>query len=398
MTLPRHLVAVWNPSYERDALALHLEVLLARMREAREGRLGEDDAYVWWGKVRSARRQAPLPHLDDLLALDQALEASADPGADEHHLYLTDYRTLAVGHLAEVRPGDDADVRADARHVPPYYAERGYACDCWFKLWDIRRLVADDTAAVQAELRRLTNVRYHDQPVSLYGGMTDLPLLVTRADAARWFEEDARDALTGGQWWAEFDAERAGTGAMEAELRDHRFGSEAWLRLDPLARRFIAAAEQLYRAHWREPGFDLAPVALDLAKAVEVQVNRTVSAAMRGAPDPLRIVRVDGRAVDLGAGAPLTLGAMGPALLHDKARFEHLGRTLTDGRWFVESFAAWIAGELADVRNRAAHPGQLSPDDVSRVRARLMGVGEPSDLLRLARVGVAGPRSPRASS
>jgi hypothetical protein len=42
-------------------------------------------------------------------------------------------------------------------------------------VWDIRRLVADDTPAVMEELKRLRNTRYHDRPVSLYGGMVDLP-------------------------------------------------------------------------------------------------------------------------------------------------------------------------------------------------------------------------------
>jgi len=34
------------------------------------------------------------------------------------------------------------------------------------------------------QLRQLRNVRYHDQRVSLYGGMVDLPLVVTRPDGA----------------------------------------------------------------------------------------------------------------------------------------------------------------------------------------------------------------------
>ena len=111
MTGPHHLVAVWNPSYERDALALHLDVLLSRMKAARAaGRDDEDDdAFVWWGKVRSRNRQSPLPHAADLLALDGEIAASLEQGI-EHHLYLTDYRSLFVAHLAEVRAGDDASV------------------------------------------------------------------------------------------------------------------------------------------------------------------------------------------------------------------------------------------------------------------------------------------------
>ena len=44
---------------------------------------------------------------------------------------------------------------------------RSQFADFWFRLWDIRRLVAGDTAAVIEELKRLRNTRYHDRPVSL---------------------------------------------------------------------------------------------------------------------------------------------------------------------------------------------------------------------------------------
>lgn len=154
----RHLLGVWNPSYEADAMDAHIEVLLGHARAAREGRLENDDVYVWWGKLRSPYRQAPLPHLDEVLALDAQLA-----GDDEVHLYLTDYRSLYVAHLGGVS-GDD--VRADpheAAHVPAYYRTATLAADCWFQLWDIRRLVLDDTPAVTAELRHLRNTRYHDQ-------------------------------------------------------------------------------------------------------------------------------------------------------------------------------------------------------------------------------------------
>ena len=45
--MTRHLVTVWNPSYAEDAMEQHLAVLLERAKPR------PDDAYVWWGKVRS---------------------------------------------------------------------------------------------------------------------------------------------------------------------------------------------------------------------------------------------------------------------------------------------------------------------------------------------------------
>jgi len=82
---------------------------------------------------------------------------------------------------AGVQTITDDDVREDEGerdHVPAYY--EGHACDFWFRLFDVRRLVSDDTPAVIEEAAKLRNAGYHDRPVSLYGGMVDAPLLVHR--------------------------------------------------------------------------------------------------------------------------------------------------------------------------------------------------------------------------
>lgn len=66
--------------------------------------------------------------------------------------------------------------------MPAYY--RTMRVDVWFRLLDIRRIAGDDTLAVIEEPRRLRNVHDHDRPVSLYGGMTNLPLVLTRDEEA----------------------------------------------------------------------------------------------------------------------------------------------------------------------------------------------------------------------
>jgi hypothetical protein len=215
--LPRHLLSVWNPSYADDAMDRHLEVLLRWAAARREGRSDDDDVYVWWAKLRSPNRQAPLPHAGEVLDLASQIDAGI-----ETHLYLTDYSSLYVAHLVEVTadsvPEDFPDERG---HMPTYYDQ--HDADFWFRIWDIRRLVAGDPPATIEELKRLRNVRYHDRPVSLYGGIVDLPLIVTRDDGASWFADSG--ALTEGRRWAERDAELKGeTERLSAELRDNLLG------------------------------------------------------------------------------------------------------------------------------------------------------------------------------
>ena len=378
-----HLLAVWNPSYESDAMQLHLEVLLSALRETRAGTRSDDDAYVWWGKVKSANRQQPLPHLDQILALDSLIDAGDDP--PELNLYLTDYRSLYVAHLGGVTRDD---MSGEQGAVPAYYRDNGLSCDCWFQLWDVRRLVLDDTPSVVHELAKLRNVRYHDRPVSLYGGMTDLPLLVTRTDETRWFDEETRNRLTGGRYWVEYDAERTGAGAMQKELRENRFGSAAWAALDPAARGFLASAEVVFRRHRDDAAFDLSAVVVDLANAMEVQTNAVLQQAMRGAPQAVRFANVEGRSVDLAREGPLTLGQLAHVIAEDRERCDYLRAKLDGGAWFVASLPP-ILKELADVRNPAAHGRGVERGVVARMRERVIGVGGEGDSLRLAKVRLA---------
>ena len=50
---------------------------------------------------------------------------------------------------------------------------------------------AADALAVPEELRKLRVITYNDRPVSLCGGMVNLPLLVKRPDGTRFFEPEA---------------------------------------------------------------------------------------------------------------------------------------------------------------------------------------------------------------
>jgi hypothetical protein len=165
-----------------------------------------------------------------------------------------------VGELLE---STTDDVREDLdAPVPAYYA--GQYCDCWFGLGDIRRLVEDDTLQVIAELKKLRNVHYNDRPVSLYGGMVDLPLVVTRPDGARFFDRREREELLDGKFWAEIDAGQSGIGAIERDLRENLLGEAVWSALEPSARTFLASAEHLLRSNRQAPGFDFSAVVLNL--------------------------------------------------------------------------------------------------------------------------------------
>jgi hypothetical protein len=202
----------------------HLALLLDLARQDDERRLRDDDLYVWWGKVRSPNRQQPLAHGAEVRAVAAAGEVEQ---SDETQLYLTDYRSLYVADVIGVYDGELP--ATEQTHVPAYYRQAKLSCDFWFRLGDIRRLVADDTLAVIEELKLLRNVHYNDRPVSIYGGMVDLPLVVTRPDGRRYFDERERDEVAAGRLWAEWDAEQgSGLGGIERELRENLLGDAVW--------------------------------------------------------------------------------------------------------------------------------------------------------------------------
>ncbi|HKI96723.1 MAG TPA: hypothetical protein VJ992_15645, partial [Gemmatimonadales bacterium] len=264
----RHLVSLWNPMYGPNVMEMHLELLLEKVRRHRAGHFDEDDVYVWWGKVRSPSRTGPLSHFAEIMAIDT--EAERDDPGPETHLYLTDFQSLYIAHVGQITADDIRQEERERAYVPAYYKERDLHCDMWFLLWDIRRLVRNDTVLVADELRKLQNVQHYNRPVSIYGGMVNLPLIVEESDPRRYFDGEERDRVTNGKFWVEWDLERSGLGATERELRENLFGDKAWKALEPEARSFIATAEKVFREQRTDPAFDFTGVVVEFAKAIEV--------------------------------------------------------------------------------------------------------------------------------
>ena len=381
--VPRHLLSVWNPSYADDAMDRHLEVLLRQAAARREGRGDDEDVYVWWAKLRSPNRQEPIPHADEVLALQDQIDAGV-----ETHLYLTDYGSLYVAHLVEVTGDDVPSAWPDERdHMPSYY--EGHEADFWFRLWDIRRLVGRDAPATIEELKKLRNVRYHDRPVSLYGGIVDLPLIVTREDGTSWFADVA--ALTEGRRWAERDAELRGeTERLSAELRDNLLGPDIWEALDPSSRTFLTTAEAIFRARRDDPGFDFSGAALEYTKAIETELNGLLFPTLRRvlgrAPADRREVYAGARLLDLGGRVPHQgLGTMRHLLEKEDVVRTALRTGLPHDWSWMEGVLPHELEPVLELRNPAAHSRAVGREEMGRWRQNLLGIGCEGLLVRIVR-------------
>ena len=387
--VPRHLLSVWNPSYADDAMDRHLEVLLRWAAQEAQGEVTDSEVYVWWAKLRSPNRDEPLVHKDDVLAL----QAQIDSGV-ETHLYLTDYRSLYAGHLVEVTgrdvPGEDSDELA---HMPSYYRDR--EVDCWFRLADIRRLIAGDGPATNEELRNLLNVRYHLRPVSIYGGMIELPLLVERQDGATWFADSAE--LTGGRRWVVRDSELRGeTERLSAELRDNLLGQEIWEALHPTSRTFLTTGEAVFRSRRDDPGFDFSPTAVEYCKAIETELNAAIFPAVQPsmAPKPAaeREIRDGKSALDLGKSVPRqTIGAVRHLLVNRPELKRGVEETFPerDAAWLTTTLPAELE-PLLKLRNPAAHDERITRERIAAWRQRILGIGCEGLLVRIVRIKLEG--------
>ena len=381
MTPSHHLLSVWNPSYSADVLDAHLNILLKWAKEYTDGRAELDEVYVWWAKIRSKNRDGQLSHHRQILALDEQASAGT-----ETHLYLTDYSSLYVAQVGEITDDDVRVAEDELEHMPAYYKD--HPIDFWFRLFDLRRLITEEPIEVIAELKKLRNTAYHDRPVSLYGGMVSLPLIVFRDLPARWFSDN--DSLIEGRIWAERAAEYRGDAArMSRDLRDNLIGRELWPRLEAGTRSFLASAEVVFRAHRDDPAFDLSGAAISYAKAVETELNALLFPAIRGVvakkPPHEREVRLEGKLLDLSGVVPhQTLGMIKNLLKHEPIVRGAVGEALRHDRSWLLDILTRELDLILEIRNPGAHSETTSASELEVIRRTIMGVGREGLLGRMA--------------
>lgn len=236
----------------------------------------------------------------------------------------------------------------------------------------------------------LWNLITASPPVSLYGGMVDLPLIVTREHETRWFGD--LDPLTGGRLWAERDADLRGEVARIArELRENLLGDEVWEVLESASRNFLTSGDAVFRMHREDPAFDFSPIAVEYAKAVETELNALIFPAVEDvlvrAPTSQRQTHVEGRMLDFGRGvAHQTLGTIVNLLQHDAVLQRGIRQAFPhDHRWLEGQLPAHLA-PIVQLRNPAAHTHALSRVEVGRLRQEVLGIGCEGLIVRLAGV------------
>jgi hypothetical protein len=263
----------------------------------------------------------------------------------------------------------------------------GKEADFWFRLTDIRCLAARDLYSTIQELRKLRNVRYHHKKVSLYGGIVEPPLIVTRPDRAKWFDDTP--SLTQGRLWAERHAERRGETEKRAkELRDDLIGPEAWSILEPSTRDFLTCGEVTFKARRDDPAFDFSGPMVEYSKAIETEVNALVFPtlqrfhAKRGSKAPQ--LKMNNRTYDLRKKVPhQSLGTL-QHVVRDGATRHALQSELGSGFGKLVADLPRDLDRLRKKRNKAAHSKAVEAEHVAAWRREILGIGCEGLVVRLA--------------
>ena len=385
----KHLLSVWNPTYSDAAMDVHLRQLLQWAERFDKDDANAEDVYVWWAKLRSPNRPESLPHTEEVLALDEQIRDGT-----ETHLYLSDYRSLYVGHMVEITSEDIPSTRPQEKgHIPDYVLE--HDVDFWFRLEDLRQVVSGDLKGTVIEIHKLQNVRDNDRPISIYGGIFDVPLIVRRDPPSAWFTD--KEDLTGGRLWAQLEAELRGESHRVArQLRDNLFGPDLWREMEPASRTFLTSAEAVYRSRRDDPGFDFSACAIEYSKAVEVELNALIFPALKRvlgnkSPKQRQIHGLHSR-IDFGKRVPhQSLGAVGHLLHHEPMVQKGIKTALQkDAQWLLSDRFDRQIGALLKLRNPAAHWGITTSDLMSERRQELLGIGCEGFLVRLVRAKVHG--------
>jgi hypothetical protein len=166
--------------------------------------------------------------------------------------------------------------------------------------------------------------------------------------------------------------------------------------MEPASRTFLTSAEAVFRSRADDPGFDFSTVAIEYAKAVEVELNALIFPALRWyfadkAPKQRELHGTHGR-LDLGkAIRHQTLGAIAHYLEKSGAVRKGIWSALkADAPWLLgDEFKADL-GELLKLRNPAAHWEVTMGEMVGAHRASLVGIGCQGLLVEIIRAKLRG--------
>ncbi len=139
-----HLLILYNPYYQRDAIQQHLSVL-------------QEKSQVGFGKIRSKLNDQEKHH-----SLEEIYKAASEKNFLQ--LFLTDYANLFAAKVIKVSKDIDEGL------IPSYYKEKNLEVEDFFIISDLRELVREDFSLLGDQF--LANfIAPNNHTYAIYGNM-----------------------------------------------------------------------------------------------------------------------------------------------------------------------------------------------------------------------------------
>lgn len=379
----QNLLILYNPYYQSDVIAVHLEILRKNGRVA-------------FGKVRSKLRDLNAnsslnlsTNLNANLNANSNTNLNSKPNSSSNsdftqrfdiksvsknaplQLFLTDYANLFVAKVVEISIDPHFD------DAPSYYKDKNLDVECWFIIEDLRELVRDDFVALRDEfLANFTTPDFGSHTYAIYGNSYEYPLKVALKHEISYFEGEnhAHEVFKSEEFLH-----------IKNQLKLYCFGDFTY-KLHPDSLDDIIAAECEFLANHADKMYDFSAIIVRYAKAYEREIWACFRAVFTRLLQDESLANIEYSVQQ----KPFKL----PDILHFKPNLgtyvfllknerikSAINSHFKDKFFLLQTLPRFINGTLQDIRNATIHAKKPSLKDAQSLRNSILGVGENSIML-----------------
>ena len=370
-----NILILYNPYYQSDVIEQHLKILISKGKVA-------------FGKIKSRRRDMINSHEAELEQIYESLNLSNQSpktpnlapwsleGDKYLQLFLTDYSNLFVAKVVAVTSDDMSEI------APEYYKEKSLNVEKWFIISDIRELVRNDFECVRDDY--LANFTASGHTYAVYGNAYVYPLIIKIKQETRYFEDESKfypDVYKSAEFLE-----------IKRNLIRYCFGRSLINLMHPDSIENIISAEMEYLDNIANPLYDFSSVVVKYSKTMEQEIYAFVKVLMERLakikPSILKIpYEVQGTSFtvsDIFENKP-NLGTY-KFLFKNRLIQDVLEGNLLQN--YVTRTLPKVITELQDLRNETVHAKAPSHADVTKLRAKIIGMASESVLANVVKARV----------
>ena len=354
-----NILILYNPYYQSDVIEQHLKILISKGKVA-------------FGKIKSKRRDMINSHEAELEQIYESINSS-DSDGKYLQLFLTDYSNLFVAKVIAVTNEDMSEI------APEYYKEKRLDVEKWFIISDIRELVRNDFECIRDDY--LANFTVSGHTYAVYGNAYVYPLIIKIKQETFYFEDEGKfypDVYKSTEFLE-----------IKRKLIRYCFGRSLINLMHPDSIENIISAEIEYLDNIANPLYDFSSIVVKYSKTMEQEIYAFVKVLME------QLAKIKPSILNIPyevQGTSFTVSDIfenKPNLGTYKFLFkQRLIQDALEGN-LLQNYATRtlpkVITELQDLRNETVHTKAPSHADVTKLRAKMVGVACESVLAKVVK-------------